>query len=393
MSLSENIRLALRAIRANLLRAVLTLLIIAFGIMALVGILTAIDSAIYSLSNNLSTLGANTIDIDPNITYKQAMAFKDQYQFPALSSVSFSCTGSAVVKYNNEETNPNVLIFAIDENYLAAKGFELEVGRGITPREALTGGLVTIVGNDIVDQLFDGEPQKAIDQTISAGNIKLRVIGVLKERGSMQESEDRRILIPLQTGRRYFGSQNTDYNLLISINDPTQIDNAIAVATGVMRNVRSLKAAEDNDFEISKSDRLIDIIKENTLYLRMAAIGIGLITLLGAAIGLMNIMLVSVTERTREVGISKALGATSRSVLIQFLTESVVISMMGGLVGIVLGVAVGNLVTVFAGGNFIFPWGWIILAVITCTLVGLASGLYPAMRAAQLDPIESLRYE
>ncbi|MFN7118925.1 MAG: ABC transporter permease [Saprospiraceae bacterium] len=410
MNLWENVNLALRSIRSNMLRAILTLMIIAFGIMALVGILTAIDSAIYSLSSNLSSLGANTFDINPleergrregrrtkqgePISYQEAIDFKERYTFSARASVSLPGTSNATIKYKNEKTNPNVGVFGIDENYLDGKGFELEIGRNFTSKEALNGGYITIVGADIVKQLFNDQADKAMDQVIAAGNIKLRVVGVLKSRGSsMNESEDRRILIPLQTSRRYYGSQNSDYNILVSVNDATQIDNAIAEATGLFRNIRRLKAAQENDFEISKSDSLIGIIQENTLYFRLAAVGIGLITLVGAAIGLMNIMLVSVTERTREIGITKAIGATRQSILIQFLTEAVLISLMGGLFGIVLGVLIGNIVTFLMGGTFLLPWMWIIIAVITCTVVGLVSGLYPALKAARLDPIESLRYE
>ena len=413
MDLLENIRLAIRTVRSNWLRAILTLIIIAFGIMALVGILTAIDSAIYSLNDNFAYLGANSFDIDPKgdgvsgnrggrrqkrgepISYRQATDFKDRYDFPAKVSISIWCSGTATIKYQNKESNPNVVLFGVNENYLEARNYEIAYGRNFTDKEAEFGAYKTLIGDEIVDLLFDGDGEKALDETINAGNIKLKVIGVLKKRGSGMggNGDDRRILIPLEMGKRYYGTQRTDYNLFVSVNNIDKVDQGVERAISIMRNVRGLRASEENDFEISKSDSLVDVIKENTLYFRLAAIGIGVITLLGAAIGLMNIMLVSVTERTREIGISKAIGATRQNILIQFLTEAIVISLFGGLFGIILGVLVGNIVTYLLGGSFLFPWLWIIIAVITCTFVGLISGLYPALKAARLDPIESLRYE
>ncbi|MBC6993922.1 ABC transporter permease [Neolewinella lacunae] len=413
MGLMENIRVALRSVNANLLRALLTTLIIAVGIMALVGILTAIDAAIYSLSSNLSSLGANTIEIErvstslrgggdgrgprkqsAPFTYDQAREFAERYNYPSDISLSFFATGATVIKYADRETNPNVSLYGMSVNYLNSKGYEIDYGRNFTEREVAEGGNIAIIGSDLVDDLFDGKAEFAVGKEIQAGTLRLTVVGALKSRGSsMNTSQDRRVLIPLQTAKRYYGSGQTSYDILIAVKDPAGVEAAMAEATVTMRNVRRLRAGEENDFQVENSSDLVSIIKDNTVTLRLAAVSIGLMTLLGAAIGLMNIMLVSVTERTREIGVRKALGATRRNVLLQFLVEAIVICQIGGILGIILGVAAGNGVALATGGNFIMPWVWIGMALVVCTVVGLVSGLYPAMRAAALDPIESLRYE
>lgn len=412
MKFIENIQLALGSVRDNWLRATLTLVIIAFGIMSLVGILTAIDTAIFSLNDNLAYLGSNSFDIDPAgegvsgrrngrqekrgdpFSYQQATDFKKKYPFPAKVSNSLFGTGIATIKYENEETNPNVVVFGIDENYIEARAFNIELGRGFTAIEIKNGGMVTVLGADIVELLFAGNIERAIGKQVTTASGKYKVVGVLEEKGSsMNQSEDRRILIPLQTAKRYYGADQSNYSIMVTVKDVTSIEAAIGEATVTMRNVRGLSAADENDFDISKSDSVLGVIKDNTIYLRLAAVSIGFITLLGAAIGLMNIMLVSVTERTREIGVRKALGATSKNILIQFLAEAVVISIAGGILGIILGVLLGNVVSIIFGSPFLIPWLWITVAIITSTTVGLLSGLYPAMRAAALDPIESLRYE
>lgn len=412
MNFTENIKIALRAVRSNLLRAILTLLIIAFGIMALVGILTAIDNAIFSLSDNFNRLGANSFSVSPArdgvsgnrkgkkakraevISFKQALAFKERFDFPAKVSLSMWCTGNAVVKYEQEKTNPTVLLDAVDENHLYVKGYEVEYGRNFSALEVEQGSNRAIIGMDIVETLFDDKPERALQKTVSVGNIKYKVIGILKSRGStMNQSDDRRVLIPLMNGKRYYGSSKKNYRVEVAVTNPTDMDNAMASATGIFRNIRKLKASQDNDFRIFHSDSLVNIIKENTTNLRLGAVVIGLMTLLGAAIGLMNIMLVSVTERTREVGICKAIGATKQNILLQFLTEAIVICQMGGIVGILFGVLIGYGVAQAMGGNFQTPWNWILLAILVCMVVGVVSGLYPALKAAKLDPIESLRHE
>ena len=352
MSLFENIRIALNNVRSNLLRTIITMLIIAFGITALVGILTAIDSLVFSMNDSFSNMEANTFRIIPKrdgvqgrrrgrqakradvISYEQAMEFKDRFDFPSKVSIYCWGTGAAVAKYGSKKTNPNVRVWGIDELHLDVKGYEIQAGRNLSETEVTSGQNKAIIGSDIVKALFKSKPESAINKVITVGNLRYKVVGVLDSKGSsMGMSQDRVIFIPLKKAKTLYGHARKNYNVHVGLSNLERIDEAISTSIGTFRNIRKLKLSQDNDFEIRKSDGLIEVIKENTATIRLSAIAIALITLLGAAIGLMNIMLVSVTERTREIGITKALGATRRNVLTQFLTEAVVICQLGGLVG------------------------------------------------------------
>jgi putative ABC transport system permease protein len=407
----ENIRVSLASIRSHLLRTILTILIIAFGIMALVGILTATDSIKYSLTQNFTMMGSNTFTIrnrtlqihiggESNkqklyeaITLNQAMNFKENYTFPAYTSLSIYGTGTATLKFASNKTNPNIRVLGTDENYLMTSGDEIKDGRVFAPDEVNRGASVCILGSELVKTLFTNN-EDPVGQIISIGPGKYRVVGTLKEKGqSMGFSGDRSCLITINNLRLYFSRPNMSVSINVIAKRQEQMDAAIGEATGLFRTIRQDPVGTENTFEITKSDEIAKMLIENIKYVTMAATIIGLITLMGAAIGLMNIMLVSVTERTREIGIRKAMGATKRLIRNQFLVESIVIGQLGGILGIILGILVGNIISLVIGSAFIVPWVWIVTGVVLCLFVALISGIIPARKAANLDPIESLRYE
>lgn len=409
--LVENIKIALSSIRKHLLRTILTILIIATGISALVGILTAIDSLKYAISSNFTQMGANTFTIRnremkvvmgrngskpkkyESITYQEAMRFKKEFEFPAYTSVSTYASHTATLKFGSEKTNPNIGVIGGDENYLMTSGYEISKGRNFTEQEVIRGANVVIIGSGLVTNLFK-KKENPVEQYISIGPGKYKVIGVLKEKGSsFGFSGDKSCIVPLSNVRQYFSKPNMSYSISVMAKDSKNLDAAIEEATGIFRIIRKVGIGEESNFEIAKSDNLANMMVSNIQYVTLAATIIELITMLGAAIGLMNIMLVSVTERTREIGIRKAMGATKSIIKNQFLVEAIVICQLGGMLGIVLGILFGNIIPLILGGSFIVPWLWVLCGITLCFIVGLASGIYPAIKAANLDPIESLRYE
>jgi putative ABC transport system permease protein len=328
----------------------------------------------------------------PIVSYDEAVEFKKRFNFPAVVSVSMRATSLATLKYKSEKTNPNIFVFGVDENYLLTNGYTLDKGRNFSEHDIRYGTHGVIIGASIVDELFPNT--NPIDKTISVGSGKYRVIGVLEKKGSsMGFSADKNAFIPLTNARQYFSGSEPNFVVNVMANHTQELDQAIGEATGLFRIIRGDKIGRDASFDISRSDNISQMLVENLSSVTISATVIGLITLLGAAIGLMNIMLVSVTERTREIGIRKAIGAASSTIRNQFLIEAIVICQLGGILGIILGIIIGNVVGSFIGGGFIIPWDWMLLGISLCIVVGLISGIYPAYKAAKLDPIESLRYE
>lgn len=406
----ENIRISIQSIRANMLRAVITMLIIAVGITALVGILTSIDALKNTINTQFTSMGSNTFSISSRernisfgghrervknfsfISYKQAENFKDAFHFPAIVSISVYATFNATLKYKSEKTNPNIGVLGTDENYLHTSGYQIDKGRFFSSQEIELNSNYAVIGKEIATKLFKNEDP--LDKIISVANGRYKIIGILKEKGSSFNSSGDKIVFLTHTNvRQYFSRPSMSYTINILPADAKLLNAGMNEAEGIFRNIRGLRTTDESDFSITASNSLAEMLIKNISMVTVAATIIGLITLFGAAIGLMNIMLVSVTERTTEIGIRKALGAKTKIIKQQFLLEAVIIGQMGGLLGILLGIIIGNIVSLLMGGTFLIPWVWMLAGVILCLIVGLISGYIPAVKAAKVDPIISLRYE
>lgn len=423
MKFRDVFSLAWRTVRSNKLRTGLTVAIIAFGIMALVGIITAIKAMNQKFSESFSTMGANAFSIrfrernirfggggsdvklsrqtsrkekksnlGKRITKDEAELFVRNYQYPATTSISIFGSRNSIISYQDKKTSPNVMVFGGDENYLLLNGFSIAAGRNINRSEVNAGGNVCLMGYDVAKKLF-GEADKAVNQVIRINNLPYRVLGVLESRGSsFGFSRDNMIITSYNNIERNF-SVNNSYVIAVLTDDIRQVPVAMGEAEAAFRPIRKLTVTEESNFALDRSDSIAEKAMNSLGFLTISATVIGLITLIGAAIGLMNIMLVSVSERTKEVGLVKAIGGKSQLVRRQFLLEAVIISLLGAIFGIVLGVLVGNLFSMVLDTGFVVPWNWVSYGIIICSIVGLLAGLYPALKAGRLNPIEALRYE
>ncbi len=426
MGFLDVLSLAWRTVRGNKLRTGLTVAIIAFGIMALVGIITAIKAMNQKFSESFSSMGSNafsirykartirfgggnndnkaklskkgakkekTSNLDKKITRDEAELFIDHFKYPSLSGISVFGNRNSIVSFAGRKTSPNVMIIGGDENYVALNGMAVQEGRNFSRSEITSASNTCLLGYDVAKNLFNDRVAGALNANIRINNIPFRVIGVLESRGStFGFSRDNMIITGYVNIDRDFSSGGS-YVIAVMTNDLVQVNQAMGEAEATFRPIRKLLTTEESNFALDRSDSLAETAMNSLGFLTISATVIGLITLIGAAIGLMNIMLVSVSERTKEVGLIKAIGGKSKMVQRQFLLEAMIISLLGAVFGIVLGVGVGNLFAVFLGTGFVVPWNWVFGGILLCSLVGLLAGLYPALKAGRLNPIAALRYE
>jgi len=427
MTFVDILSLSWKNISGNKLRTSITVIIIALGIFALILIITAIKAASNSLTSSFSTMGSNAFSIrykERNfnfghrqrsaasksnkkatqerkstlgmpISLEEARLFNERFSFPS-SKVSIALRGPTGIVVNNNrfKTNPEINVFGGDENYVELNGYQINYGRNFSTTETNAGSNVCLIGNGVALKLFPDNNAKAVDAIISVNHIPYRVIGVLADKGSSAFFNTSKVIITTYNNvRTVFSTSVNSYNIAVEVADLKMMNLAIGEATSIFRPIRKLSVKDADNFYIDKSDSIAESLLTNLGFLEKGTIGIAFITLIGAAIGLMNIMLVAVNERTKEIGLSKALGATKMTIRAQFLIESVIISLLGAVAGIIAGIILGNVVALLLNTGFVIPWGWVIAGILVCFIVGLTAGLYPAYKASKLDPIVALRYE
>ncbi|NLO18992.1 MAG: FtsX-like permease family protein [Ignavibacteria bacterium] len=409
MNISESILLAIDSVRKNKLRAILTLLSISIGVFAIIGAGTLVSSMDNAVTNEMASLGENTFIIKrvPSvqmgntrgkyrrrrmITYSVYKDFRKKMTTSNLISAE-SSSGGQVIKAGNHSTDPDVSLTGADEYYFVNNNISVDQGRAFTAEDITFNRNVAIIGNDILVKVFPNE--NPIGKRIAIQNQSFTVIGILETKGAvLGQSQDNQVIVPISKFLKHYASWwSQSVTISIKALSKELLEPTVDEAIGIMRTIRKQKPWEDNSFEVETNESIAEQFKNFTSFLSVFGVVSGVIALIAAGVGIMNIMLVSVKERTREIGIRKAIGAKRAWILAQFIIETITLCQLGGAVGIVMGIAAGNVLGKMLGMNIVFPLDWVILGIVVCTVLGVVAGSYPAWKAAKLDPIDALRYE
>jgi len=408
--LRESLAMALGAIRAHKLRSALTLLGVMIGVFSIIAVMTALRVMQSNVERELSQLGAHSFMVRkyPSMMFSGHVNWRD---YRRRKDITFDMTrrvveratlptavGAETVFWGGQvesrfaSTAPNVQLYGETPGSFPVRNWVVAEGRAINDSDVVNSRDVAVLGAGLARTLFPfGD---AIAQQVKLNGINYTVIGVLESRGgTAADDQDNLAIVPLTTGLDRFGRWHRSLNLLVQAPDPDAYEDTVDQVTGILRVLRKVPPGADNDFEITSNDSLIEQFNDFTRVVRFGVAVVSSIALVAAGIGIMNIMLVSVTERTREIGVRRAVGAKKRNVMTQFITEAVVLCQVGGLIGVALGLIGGNLAGLLLKLPLVLPLDWVLLGMVVCSLVGVLFGSYPAWRAANLDPVESLRYE
>lgn len=408
MDIRESLRMAFETLRGNKLRSGLTLLGMVIGVFSVIAAVTAVDVIDLYFKESFRGMGANTFYVAkypnfqmgptdesvrnrPNLTYDDLLQLRRRSRLAASISPDGTFARTAVT-YGGEETNPNIQVRGVGGDWAINNGYEVGDGRFLTEDDVRYARPVVVLGSAVAERLFVHE--QAIGKDVRIDGHRYSVVGVFEEKGSsFGNSNDDIVWAPITRMFVLYGRSDRNIAYDIRAPSPDLFNATIDEVTGILRSIRGVQPEEENNFEINTNDALMGPLEAFTHYLTLGGVFIGLIALLAAGVGIMNIMLVSVTERTREIGIRKSLGATRRAILTQFLIEAVFLCQIGGLLGIVLGGMGGNLLAVFMNISPSFPWMWAVIGVVGVTAIAVIFGVYPAYKAARLHPIEALRHE